>query len=172
MIWMDTRGIIADAKRGVKMGSKSQTFSMDMMIAIGIFIIGIVVLLYLIVGNSSNVSEKLATDSEILPQRLMASDEMSATNNTFVVQNKVDLSRLNKTLSKDYDELKKELDISSDFCIHFEDENGNLVNLDPDPGYLTYSIGSPKLTIIVKDSWCTRTISCGVREQIPPATCP
>jgi len=155
------------------MGSKSQTFSMDMMIAIGIFIIGIVVFLYLIVGNASkDVSESLATDSEILPQRLMASDEMSVTNTTFVVQNKVDTSRLNRTLAMNYDDLKKELDISSDFCIHFEDENGNLVNLDTDPGYLRYSIGNPKLIITVSDSWCTRTISCGVREMIPPATCP
>ena len=154
------------------MGSKSQTFSMDMMIAIGIFIIGIVVFLYLIVGNASrNVSDTLATDSEVLPQRLMASDEMSATNTTFVVQNKVDAARLDRTLAMDYDTLKKELDISSDFCIHFEDENGNLVNLDTNSSYLRYSIGNPKLTITVSDAWCTRTISCGVREMIPPA-CP
>lgn len=149
------------------MNPKSQTFSMDIMIAIGIFIVGVIVFLYLLEGNSSkDVSQTMATESDILPQRLMASDQLSATNTTFVIQNKVDTERLNNTLNKPYDELKKELDISSDFCLHFEDENGNLVNLDTEPCYLRYSIGNPNIMITVKDSWGTRTIGCGVREKV------
>ena len=156
-------------KEVFRIRSKSQSFSMDIMVALGIFIIGVIVFLYLVIGNSSkDVSDRLATDSENLPQRLIAPDEYTTTNTTFVVENKVDTQRLNKTMTRPYNELKREMDITSDFCIHFEDENGNIVDLDEASNYMVYSMGNPKLNITVTDAWCTRVIHCGDREPVPP----
>lgn len=167
------------AKRGARLSKKtknSQTFSMDVMIALGIFLVGIIVFLYMMTGNNSkDLSDRLASDSETLPLRLIAPNEVSTTNSTIVVNNKVDKERLNLTLFRDYDVLKREMDVNNDFCIHFEDENGNVVDLDDRADYIVYSIGNPDLNITVIDVFCARTIRCGEIENVSegrPDKCP
>ena len=44
-------------------------------------------------------------------------------------------------MSKDYDELKKELGITKDFIIHFEDENENHIQING-----MYEFGFEQLT--------------------------
>ncbi len=140
---------------------------MDTLIALVIFIVGMIVFLYLVMGNSAKDSgDRLATESDVVPQRLIASDKASATNTSIVIDNKVDTEVLNKTLSKPYEELKGEMGVSNDFCIHFEDENGNLIDLDDDPCRLTYSIGNPNLNLTISDQFGERTIKCGETEYI------
>jgi len=49
---------------------------------------------------------------------------------SFVVGDNVDEQALNRFMSKDYDELKKELGITKDFIVHFEDENENPIEIN------------------------------------------
>jgi len=49
---------------------------------------------------------------------------------SFVVGDEVDEQALNRFMSKDYNELKKELGLTKDFIIHFEDENENPIEIN------------------------------------------
>ena len=49
---------------------------------------------------------------------------------SFVVGDEIDEQALNSFMSTDYNELKKELGITKDFIIHFEDENENPIEIN------------------------------------------
>jgi hypothetical protein len=163
------QGMKKKNKKGVsKVDDKSQTFSMDILIALGIFIAGIVVFLYLIGGNSGkDVGNKLVAESEVLPQRLIAADEISKTNSTIIIGNRVDSALLNKSIAKDYTAMKNDLDVVSDFCIHFEDDNGNIVDLDEDSCWVQYSMGDSRLTLSITDAMGVESaVPCGTRTYV------
>jgi hypothetical protein len=163
------QGMKKKHKKGVsKVDDKSQTFSMDILIALGIFIAGIVVFLYLIGGNSEkDIGNKLVSESEILPQRLIAADDISKTNTTIIIGNRVDTLLLNKSISKNYTAMKNDLDMVSDFCIHFEDDNGNLVDLDEDSCWVQYSMGNSRFALnIVNAMGAESTVACGNRTFV------
>jgi len=49
---------------------------------------------------------------------------------SIVVGDEVDEQALNNLMSKDYNELKKELGITKDFIIHFEDEDKTVIPIE------------------------------------------
>ena len=49
---------------------------------------------------------------------------------SFVVGDEIDEQALNSFMNKDYSELKKELGITKDFIVHFEDENENPIQIN------------------------------------------
>ena len=49
---------------------------------------------------------------------------------SIVVGDEVDEQALNNLMSKDYNELKKELGITKDFIVYFEDENSNPIEIN------------------------------------------
>lgn len=154
-------------KKEVSKIDKSQTFSLDILVALGIFIAGIVIFL-LLIGNKAetNTADKLVSDSETLPQRLIAADKYSATNTTIVIGNKVENDLLNKTLDRNYSDLKRELEVVSDFCVHFENEYGKLVDLDEDPCRIQYSIGDSRFNLTITEAGIERTVPCGSVEYV------
>lgn len=154
-------------KKGVSKIDKSQTFSLDIMIALGIFIIGIVVFLFLIGGNQDKKSdEKVIAEAELLPNRLIAEDEYSTTNTTIVVGNKVDSELLNKNIAKNYSDVKRELEVVSDFCLHFQNDEGELVDLDDSPCWVQYSMGDSRLMLTIIEGGNEITIPCGNRTYV------
>jgi hypothetical protein len=150
-------------KEVCKVPSKSQTFSIDLLIAASLFVIGAMVFFY-VVGNTEleSSTDDLARESERIPENLITSDPNSASETAIVIGNSVDSVRLNRTLNKSYDKLKDQLGVKGDFCIHFEDSEGNLIDLDPDPNRERYSIGNPKLTFVVIDeNGVEQVVKCG-----------
>lgn len=158
-------------KKGVSRIDKSQTFSMDILIALGIFIVGIVVFLFIIGGNQeSNAGNKLVAEADIVPQRLIADDDASTTGTTIVVGNKVDAELLKNSINRDYADLKREMEIVSDFCMHFQSDNGELIDLDDDPNWVQYSIGDPRLMITIQEGSKECTLPCGSRTYVGGGT--
>ena len=154
-------------KRVFKVDIKSQTFSMDILIALGVFIVGILVFLYLIGGSSETQTvPKLQAESELLPQSLISPDEVSSVNSTIVFGNKVDAARLNKSINTNYSALKNTIGMVSDFCIHMEDESGVLKDLDEDPCWVQYSYGDPRLQLLIDVGGTERYVACGNRTYI------
>jgi len=49
---------------------------------------------------------------------------------SFVVGDEIDEQALNSFMNKDYSELKKELGLTKDFIVHFEDENENPIQIN------------------------------------------
>lgn len=132
--------------------SKSQTWSIDVLVATGVFIVGVMIFFYIISysGESGSV-DTLTYESEIISESIIVEEESLATANSFVIGNKVDTQRLLAFSAKPYEDIKSQLGIASEFCIHFEDENGNLIDLDEDPVSTRYSIGDSKLNFTIRD---------------------
>ncbi|MBS1266592.1 MAG: hypothetical protein MAG795_00559 [Candidatus Woesearchaeota archaeon] len=146
-----------------KVNSKSQTWSIDVLLAATLFVAGIVIFFYVLSysGDSDTVKE-LESESESIPEKVIAVDEKSATTTSFVIGNKVDEDKLNSITNKTYEQVKSEIGIFSDFCIHFEDENGNLINIGNDSANPRYSIGDPKLNFtIIDENGQQIVIPCG-----------
>ena len=107
---------------------KSQTWSMDLMIAMVIFI-GVIFVFYIILStNGDNKIRELKDDA------LIVAENINITKN---------ISQIEELLGEDYSELKKKLRVKNEFCIFLEDEEGNVIYLSQDrPG-----MGSGKIKI-------------------------
>ncbi|MBN1157681.1 hypothetical protein JXA85_08745 [Candidatus Woesearchaeota archaeon] len=113
------------------MKKRSQTISTDVVVAIVLFMIAFV-FFFQIISKQSTSSASLRRESEMLPVRLTnpGPDRPAA----FIVENKVDKSRLKEVAGKNYSELKEELNLKHEFCLYFEDEQGNLIDISKDTG--------------------------------------
>jgi predicted transcriptional regulator len=106
----------------------SQAWSMDIMIAMVIFI-GVIFVFYSIL--STNGGDKTG---ELKDDALIIAENINITKN---------ISYIEELLGEDYSELKKKLRVKNEFCIFIEDEEGNVIYLSQDqPG-----IGSGKINI-------------------------
>lgn len=119
---------------------KAQTWSIDVMIAVGIFIVVVISFFYIINQSKTTKTEELTTEGETIPDILISSEPEE--NLSSVVENIVLEEKLKELASKNYDDLKKELGVKGDFYIHFEDENGSIIYID-DEGRV--GIGSDKV---------------------------
>ena len=106
---------------------KAQTWSLDTVIAVFIFISAISAFIIIISTDlDENTVERLKDDAKILPQALFS---QSASEFAIVEGNKINLAWLNRTQAEEYKYIKSELGIKSDFCVYFEDADGNLINI-------------------------------------------
>jgi len=119
---------------------KAQTWSIDVMIAVGIFIVVVILFFYIINQSKTTKTEELTIEGETIPDILISSK--SGENISAVVENIVLEEKLKELASKNYDDLKKELGVKGDFYIHFEDEEGNIIYIDEEG---RVGIGSDKV---------------------------
>ena len=106
---------------------KAQTVSTDAFIAIALFII---IMIFFFAVSGDRTSEIKVKDLESESSKL-ASAVSGVRNQTssFVVGTKIVTERLEELSKLSYSELKNYLGIEADFCIHFEDEFGNVINI-------------------------------------------
>ena len=133
---------------------KGQTWSVDVLLAVFVFLT-IFILFLGITGTMAARQEdrKLKEQSEFISS-LVSSEKDFA----FVRDNKIDMENLLKLLDLQKQEdgekkLKEKLTVRNDFCIYFEDAEGNLVPITTASGEMYNGIGSPNA--LVND------ISCG-----------
>ncbi len=123
--------------------AKGQTWSTDALVAVVIFMV-VVVSFFYITGRSVD-NKKLddyADDAGRIPELFAGSSNSSL---VFIQGNKVDVEKLENLTVLDYEQMKQQLGISSDFCIHFEDEKGNVIFINSTNNIT--GIGSPKAVI-------------------------
>lgn len=84
----------------------------------------IVALIAMIFGylNKSDKNEALKMEAEKITDMLLDDHAISFAKNGVVDQNKLD-----QVQNMDYYDIKKSLKAKNDFCVHIEDENGNLI---------------------------------------------
>jgi len=107
---------------------KSQSWSIDIMIAAAVFIMGLVVFFYIVENYSRpDKLKELTTEGEKIAGVIQGS---SSEGNlcTFVLGNKIDRDRLIEC-SKSYNLTKLLLTSKKDFCIYFKDSQGNIINI-------------------------------------------
>lgn len=128
---------------------KAQTWSLDLLIAVGLFMI-IFVGAYVVINMNTKApsQQEIAKEAEVLTTNALNPEEIG-----IIVGNEVDIERLNTIASINYSDLKNKLGIKSDFCIYFTDEFGNLVDISNETnrtkdGYIElYSIGGGDIIV-------------------------
>ena len=122
---------------------KAQTWSIDVMIAVGIFIVVVILFFYIINQSKTTKTEELTIEGETIPDILISSK--SGENISAVVENIVDQGKLDELAGKSYEDLKKELGIKGDFYIHFEDEEGNIIYINKEEEIIGIGSGEVKI---------------------------
>ena len=128
---------------------KAQTWSLDVIIAIFIFIVVVIGFFYIIdMSSKPNEVEKLKDEGETVPDILISSE--TGENQSTVLEKRVDEGKIDELVEKSqtkegYENLKKELGIEGEFYIHFEDDEGNIIYINESDE--TVGIGSHEVTI-------------------------
>jgi len=118
---------------------KSQAFSMDIMIALVIFIGTIFVFYSILSGGEETKTVELEDEASLILKNI-ASDDSEVRITDGVVVNETKLEDL---LGMEYSDIKKKLRIKNEFCFFLEDEDGNIIYIEAGkPG-----VGSDKIKI-------------------------
>lgn len=121
------------------MSDKSQMFSMDAVMAVALFFIsGLVILSVLTTDNLVKIGA-LQRDAELISRCCGPEDPETQ----FLSGSTVDESRFLSLRSEDYGALRSRLGVRNDFCIHFQDEEGNIIYMNGTKA----SLGSDKITL-------------------------
>ena len=118
---------------------KSQAFSMDIMIAVIIFIGTIFIFYSIISGGEESKIDELEDDASIVMENIATEDSAVRITEGMAV----DQEKLEDLLQMEYSEIKEKLRVENDFCIFLEDGEGNIIYLEAGkPG-----IGSDKIKV-------------------------
>lgn len=104
-----------------------------------------------------NIEKEMLNDGEKLLENVIT-NEIRPFNEArdfqdiiFVIKDEIDVQRLKRFAELSYDEIKRSLKIDNDFCIHFEDLNGNLIDISGITGNRGIGIGSQDIYFEVLD---------------------
>ncbi len=118
---------------------KAQSWSIDIALAVVIFIAAFFIL-YIMISPGQNSKVSSLKEEASIVSRQVASEK---TNVSIIENNELSESRLNELKALGYDELKRRLRTEDDFCIYFEDENGNVILIDD----TSRGIGTPNINV-------------------------
>ena len=106
--------------------SKSQTWSVDITLAVIIFIGAFFIFYLLLYQNSNTKASNLKDEASIIIKQVSSGDSSLKVLN----KNEINATKINELKNLSYEELKQRLRVEGDFCIYVEDENGNIVLLN------------------------------------------
>jgi hypothetical protein len=109
------------------MPKRGQGWSMDVLVSVGLFVAGLL-LLYYFIGERSDTT----LPPDIIDEGRQIPELLSTEHNEtigFIDGGKIDREKLEQFANITYNETKKILGVQSDFCIYFEDEEGYIVNV-------------------------------------------
>jgi len=87
--------------------------------------------------------KELKYEGNSLPVMIISSTEATNSTLVFIIRNTVQTERLKRLSDMDYKQAKAMLGLKNNFCIYFEDEKGNLVNISSILDKDTAGIGDP-----------------------------
>ena len=121
------------------MTKKAQAISIDLLLALFIFMIIMLGFFYFVSNmQKSKIPGIVKQDSEYIVKMV----EQNVSGASFLEGNKVKVLKLYNLTGKSYTELKGEMGIVNDFCIYFVDEEGYVVKINNKTG-----LGSPRFLI-------------------------
>jgi|TARA_B100001964_G_C14228452_1_gene598869 hypothetical protein len=117
----------------------SQAWSMDIMIAIVLFIGTIFVFYSVLSAKQSPKTDELQDDASIVLESIVSEDSDIG----ILDGAEVNETKLEELLGMEYSEIKKKMRVENEFCIFLEDEEGNVIYITQDqPG-----IGSDEISV-------------------------
>ncbi len=120
---------------------KGQAWSLDAILAIGVVLVAI---LGFFIFTSGNVSDR-GTQQLVQENTALSAGTQGPEQGTlsFVMQG-LDESRIVRLSKLNYVDAKRELGLTTDYCIHFTDSNGNIMPIGG-----VWFLGSPDLNVTV-----------------------
>ena len=106
---------------------RGQTLSMDAIVAIGLF--ALIIIFFFSVTTDRAEQQRIGSLESETTRLLAAVSSIGNDTSAFIQGSKVDAYKIALAANLTYAELKTALGITSDFCIHFEDANGNIINI-------------------------------------------
>ncbi|HIG98567.1 TPA: hypothetical protein HA231_04050 [Candidatus Woesearchaeota archaeon] len=105
---------------------KAQTISTDAVVGVMLFVTAAILLFYLAGPVAKNrQADHLRQEAERLPSLLSSEQNLT----TVLISGSQANPGNVESLLEDYENLKEILGIDAEFCVYFEDENGNIVPL-------------------------------------------
>ena len=101
----------------VRLKSKAQSWSIDIIIGVLVFIGAFFVVYALLNSNPETKASNLKNEASLIVKKMTSEGFLK-----IVDGNEVNESKLNELKNLTYDELKRILAIEGEFCIYFEDE--------------------------------------------------
>jgi hypothetical protein len=126
---------------------KAQIWSIDVLLALVIFV-AIILIFYTTINSKQSPGLK---EMQIEATSVKATLEKNALIG-FINSDKIDSAKLqifNNRVESDYEEVKEELGLRGDFCIFYEDEEGNLIPMDDKIG-----IGNSTEKLLINGKRC------------------
>ena len=118
---------------------KAQSWSVDVILGSIVFIAAFFAFYALLNAGTAPTVNDLKSDASIVVKEVASQD----TPFRIVDNNEVNISRLVDLKNYTYSDLKRKMRIGSDFCIYFENENGDVILINN-----TYKgIGSPNINL-------------------------
>ena len=105
-------------------------------VILGLTLIVIFLIAIKVIQKSESPKEQLQEDAQKLLNAI-------TTNNLIIDSEHINEDGIEQLMKEDYVQLKQELGLKNDFCIYFEDNNGNLIKIND----METGIGSPKVKI-------------------------
>lgn len=128
-----------------KAGIKSQAWSIEVMIAVVIFM-GVIFLFFSLLSSGPGTKEKeLEEDAARVISDIYSDDPVIG----ILDGNRINSTKLEDILGMNYSDIKGQLKLRNDFCLYFEDENGDIIYLN----YTHSGIGSSSINV--------SNVSCG-----------
>ena len=126
-------------KKGDNLKSKAQSWSVDIITAVVVFIVAFFIFQFSLNTNPNAKAKNLKEEASAVIKQV-ASDEAII---RVVDNNEINESKLAELKNLDYNELKRNLRIEGDFCLYLEDDSGNIVLINN-----SYKgIGSPNINL-------------------------
>ena len=114
------------SSRKVSSSQKHKGLSDGAVIALFLIFVAIIIIVF---GTDSQMTQK--DQIKLLNTFVIETGEEGRS--AIIVGNNLDRNMLLKLANEDYADLKALLEVTSDFVIHFEDENGNIVEVIDKP---------------------------------------
>jgi hypothetical protein len=119
------------------MGERGQTWSMDLIIGVLIFMLAIGVIYALLASKGRENTAPLRIESEVIATKLLDDPQIGVTS-----EQQLDATKLGNLTSIDYETLRQQLGVQKEFCIFLQDESGNITYIVDNQGRKYTGIGS------------------------------
>ena len=106
----------------------------------------------------SSDTDYLKSEAQIIPQMLLASNQTS--DFSVAQDNRIELERVKQIQDQDYDELRSLFGIKGEFCVYFEDNEGNLVNISELTGASNGNVGIGSSKVVLYEDADGNKILC------------
>ncbi len=116
---------------------------------------------YAILTSSTQTTKTGQLSNEGSIVATVTSSAERQTNVSFVQGDRLNTKKFNRFANQNYNETRRQLGIGKDFCIHFEDADGNVINITDKNIGLTgkTTIGSSRINVTLNEAGTT--FKCG-----------